>query len=162
MNKKDIKYFVSYAHSNKKAATQFLEMFEEQTGAAKLFNYNRWDDRQLTVGEYWDKEIQEAIKCCEFGLILVSPALLASQYIKNKELPKFLSTDGKRCFPVMLAEVDFERHDLLGLEYLQIFRLDSPKFKEPRAFTACKEKRKEDFVRELFAQVHDWLDGNIT
>ena len=97
MKKKDIKYFVSYAHRNKESASHFLEMFEEQTGAAKLFNYNRWDDRQLTVGESWDKDIQEAIKCCEFGLILVSPALLASHYVKNKELPKFLSSDGKRC-----------------------------------------------------------------
>jgi len=160
MNKKGINYFVSYAHSNKKAALVFLEKFEEQTGAAKLFDYSRWDDRQLTVGEKWDKGIQEAIKKCDFGLILVSPALLASQYVKNKELPKFLSSEGKRCFPIMLAEVDFKRHDLLGLESLQIFRLDFPKFKEPRAFTACKEKRKEDFVRELFAKVHDWLEEN--
>ena len=160
MVKQEVSLFVSYAHANKKAASKFLDMFKEKTSAAKLFRYNYWDDSDLNIGKQWDESIQNAIQRCDFGLLLVSPAFLSSQYVTEKELPHYLDRDGKRCFPVMLAPVDFKRHDLKGLESLQIFRLDSENFQKPRAFTECKGQRKEDFVMELFAQVYDWLEEN--
>lgn len=160
MDKREVKFFVSYAHANKLSAAQFLKLFKEQTGAARSFNYKFWDDNQLVMGEKWNDSIQNALEKCDFGLLLVSPAFLASQYVTEKELPHYLNPGGKRCFPVMLAPVDFKRHDLKGLEKLQIFRLNSESFKSPRSFTECKSQRKEDYVRELFAQIHDWLDEN--
>ena len=60
----------------------------------------------------------------------------------------------------MLAPVDFQRHDLKGLEAKQIYMLDSPDIKEKRAFNDLKTRRKEEFVRELFAKIDDWLAEN--
>ncbi len=80
----------------------------------------------------------EAIDNCDFGLLLISPAYLASKFITEKELPVFVSGE-KLSIPVMLNPVDFTRHDLKGLEKKQIFRLDYEGFKEPRAYVDCKK-----------------------
>jgi hypothetical protein len=157
MNKKSVSFFVSYAHANRSAKDKFLELFLEQTGAAKRFKYSFWQDRDIAVGDDWDQSIKNAITQTDFGLLLVSPSFLGSQYITEKELPCYLESGGKRCFPLMLAQVDFERQDLKGLEKKQIFRLDSSDFKQPRALNDLKLRRKEQFARELFAKIDDWL-----
>jgi len=132
----------------------------EQTGAAKKFEYSFWQDQDISVGDDWDRSIKDAINNTDFGLLLVSPAFLGSQYIKENELPCYLESGGKRCFPLMLAQVDFKRQDLKGLQEKQIYRLDSPDFKQPRAFNDLKPRRKEQFARELFARIDDWLVRN--
>jgi hypothetical protein len=160
MSKKPVSFFVSYAHSNRPAKEKFMELFIDQTGAAKRFEYSFWQDQDVAVGDEWDSSIQNAIRETQFGLLLVSPKFLGSQYITGHELPHYLESGGKKCFPLMLAQVDFKRQDLKGLEEKQIYRLDSPDFKQPRAFNDLKPRRKEQFTRELFAMIDDWLVEN--
>jgi hypothetical protein len=59
--------------------------------------------------------------------------------------------------PIMLTKIDFELHDLKGLEDYQIYRLNSEKFNEPRAYGELKSKRKDDFAWEVFQLIHDKL-----
>jgi len=160
MNKRDVSFFVSYAKANKESAGQFLGHFREQVGAAKRFSYSIWSDHDIAIGADWHKSIQHAIRKTDFGLLLVSPAFLNSEYIGNNELPHYLDMRRKNCFPVMLAKVDLARHDLKGLQERQIFRLDSKDFDQPRAFTETKRHRRIQFVEELFAKVDDWLYEN--
>lgn len=160
MDKKEVSFFVSYAHANESAKKAFMGLFLEQTGAAKRFNYRFWDDQSIVIGDNWQASIEHAMKNADFGLLLISPAFLNSKFINDNELPHYLGVDGKRCFPVMLAPVDFERHDLKGLDEQQIYRLNSSDFKSPRAFNELKGNRKEQFARELFAQIDDWLAQN--
>ncbi len=158
-NKKQrVKYFVSYASRNKKLADEFLGQFKEITKPSKRYEYSCWRDRAILAGENWHEKIQEAISKCDFGLLLISPAFLGSQYIKEHELPYFLGNKGKHVMPVLLQRVSFEKHDLLGLEEKQIFRLEKPGFKEPRAYGELKKARREDFVYEFFLQVEHSLD----
>ena len=155
-----VSFFISYAHANRDAKIKFMELLKEQTGAARNFKYTFWEDEDIAVGDDWDNSIQGAIAKNDFGILLVSPAFLGSKYITESELPRYLEFGGKRCFPIMLAPVDFERHDLRGLEKKQIFSLVSTDFKEPRAFNDLRGRRKEQFVRELFAKIDDWLLEN--
>ena len=161
MAKKKVSFFISYAHKNNAAKNRFMDLFIEQTMAAKDFKYCFWDDKSIMLGDDWHEAIQKAIQNCEFGILLVSPAFLSSKYIVENELPGYLRVDGKRCFPVMISPVDFDRHDLRGLEKKQIFRLGSSDFSQPRAFTELRSSnRKEEFARILFAKIHDWLEEN--
>ncbi len=160
MMKRRVSFFVSYAKANKVAVDQFLQLYREQIGASKRFSYALWTDHEIVVGDNWNQSIQNAIEETDFGILLVSPAFLNSVYIASNELPSYLKASGKRCFPVMLANVDLERHDLKGLEQKQIYRLDSIKLKQPRAFTYLKDLRKAQFVEEFFAKVDDWLHEN--
>jgi hypothetical protein len=156
LEKKRIKFFVSYAHRNNKLATEFVECLQEVLTPSKSYSYDYWKDKELTVGEKWDEQIQEAIDSCDIGLLLISPAFLSSNYITQNELPAFVN--GKPCVPVMLAKVDLERHDLKGLEARQIFRLNRDKFNSPRSYSELKNKRREDFIFELFQAIENKLD----
>lgn len=121
---------------------------------SRRHDYRLWRDTRLILGEEFEKQIREAIDECDFGLLLISPAFLASQFITEKELPAFVSGT-KPSVPVMLQQVDFERHDLKGLENRQIFRLEHPGFTEPRAYGDCKANRRDTFVLQLFGSIED-------
>jgi hypothetical protein len=156
--KQSVAFFVSYARENKQLADKFLNLFDEQIGASKRYDYKKWQDYLILPGENWHEKIQEAIKECDFGLLLISPSFLGSAYIKEYELPHFTGKNAKPVFPVMLRRISFERQDLLGLEEKQIFRLQSNRFKEPRAFSEISAARREDFAYEFFLQVEERLD----
>jgi hypothetical protein len=156
--RKKIKIFVSYARANRDLATRFLEKYREQVGPSKSYKYIFWRDAGILVGERWHDEIQGALKGCDLGLLLVSPAFLGSQYIGEHELPGFVGDDARPLIPVMLQPVDFERHDLKGLKRTQIFRLDSPRFQSPKAYGDCTGRQRNRFVQELFRQVEARLD----
>ncbi len=154
--RKKIKFFVSYAHSNKELASSFLTKLKYQLAPSRKHEYLLWKDTELVVGEEWEKKILEARDNCDFGLLLVSPAFLASKYITEKELPIFVS-GAKSSIPVMLQPVDFLRHDLKGLDKRKIFRLDHEGFKEPRAYGECRKQRRDTFALELFQAIEDKL-----
>ena len=61
----------------------------------------------------------------------------------------------------MLRKVSFERQDLLGLEEKQIYRLESERFKKPRAFSEISSNRREDFAFEFFLKVESRLDKHF-
>jgi hypothetical protein len=154
--RKKIHFFVSYAHSNKALADSFLDKLAEVLAPSRKYDYQLWKDSGLEVGEAWEKQIIAARDHCDFGLLLVSPAFLASRFITEKELPVFVSGE-KASIPVMLQPIDFVRHDLKGLEQRQIFRLNFEGFKEPRAYGECKKHRRDTFVLELFKAIEDKL-----
>ncbi len=156
--KKKIKIFVSYTRANRDLATRFLEKFREQVTPSRNYKYVFWRDAEILVGEKWHDEIQEALMDCNLGLLLVSPAFLGSQYIDEHELPKFVGSNAKPLIPIMLQPVDFERHDLKGLQRAQIFRLDGPRFRSPKSYGECTGLQRDRFAQELFRQVESRLD----
>ena len=162
MDKPQVKFFVSYAKKNHGAKEQFMALFTEQTAVAKRFDYQCWSDKDLCVGDDWRQSIQTALAETDFGLLLVSPAFLGSKFIVEHQLPTYLSHSGKRGVPLMLAPVDFERHELKGLQDKQIYRLHSTDFNAPRAFTELKGQRKAEFSHGVFAQIDDWLAANLS
>ena len=46
-----------------------------------------WYDRNLTAGEEYDREIQEAIACSDAFVLLLSPRILESSYVFSNEIP---------------------------------------------------------------------------
>ena len=156
--KQRIKYFVSYAHRNGALAQDFIERLDDVLAPSKRFEYSRWKDTDLILGEVWEAQITEAIDNCDFGLLLISPAFLASSFITKSELPKFVSGQ-KASVPVMLQPVDFDRHDLKGLEKRQIYRFAPKGSTHPKAYAVCKSHRRDAFVMELFRQIERKLNA---
>lgn len=156
--RKPVGFFVSYARANRRLADTFLSHFQELVRPSRRYHYRFWRDTEILVGESWHREIQEAIAECDLGLLLISPAFLGSQYITEEELPGFVGTRGKPVVPVMLQPVDLDRHDLKGLDRKQVFRLDSDRFRSPKAFGECTGNQRDRFTMELFRQVEARLD----
>lgn len=155
--KQKIQYFVSYAHRNSALAQNFIERLDDVLAPSKRFEYSRWQDTDLILGDEWKAQIIKAIENCDFGLLLISPAFLASSFITKSELPKFVSGE-KASVPVMLQPVDFDRHDLKGLEKEQIFRFAPKGSANPKAYAECRSHRRDAFVLELFRQIERKLE----
>lgn len=106
------------------------------------------------VGDQWQRKILDARDRCTFGLLLVSPAFLSSGFIDENELPSYVGEGRAASIPVMLSKVDFQLHDLKGLEELQIFRYMGRRYSEPRAYGECKSgSPRRDFVFALFQAI---------
>ena len=156
--KQRIELFVSYARSNKNLAKRFLVRYREEVGASKRYDYIFWQDTDILVGEEWHETIGQALKRCDLGVLLISPAFLGSKYIEEKELPRFVGSGTKPLIPIMLQPVVFERHDLKGLKKHHIFRLEGDRFKSPKAYGECTGNQRDRFVQALFREVEERLD----
>ena len=154
-----IRYFISYAHKDTKLKTQLLEPLEQYLNTSKNYYFEAWDDEVIITGEDWHEKIQAAVAGCHFGLLLVSPNFLGSEYIENHELPAFVPINiavpdtGKRVIPLALTPILFDGiMDLKGLEKLQIFHLKTDK--NLKTFQDARTKSTRDkFALELFQQI---------
>ncbi len=78
----------------------FLTVLEQQ-GVIKF-----WDDSQLQSGVPWEDQIKEALESARAGLLLVSQDFLASEFVREIELPRLLEAaekQGKKIFWIHLT-----------------------------------------------------------
>ena len=143
-----VPYFLSYAHSDSADAERIRSVLEPLLQSSARFEFGEWIDRRILPGEQWRAEITGALEHSRFGLLLLSPAFLASQFITTEELPRLLAKP--LVVPVELQRILFDGSlDLKGLENRQVFR-DS----KGRSFDECRAMpARRDFARELFSQI---------
>jgi WD40 repeat protein len=114
------RFFVSYAHDDARPKTELLRSLQPLLKTHSRATFELWTDTEILPGKLWRTEIQNALEGCDFGLLLVSPAFLASQFITKEELQYLL--EYKRVIPVALKPVLFDgTMNLKGLEDRQIF-----------------------------------------
>lgn len=154
--KRRVQFFLSYAHDDRALVDPFLRELEKQYGAAANYEYRVWRDGQILLGARWRESIDAAIRECDFGLVLVSPTLLGSEFVRDHELPHFVGERAvKPVLPVGLDRVDFRRHDLRGLHEHQIF-LNGGRF-----FGELRSRERRAFALELFLRIEDRLDASF-
>jgi hypothetical protein len=144
------RFFVSYARKDSRLVSGLLDLLAPLFKASRAIDYTVWEFRQLLVGERWDERIQAEIAACDFGLLCLSPEFLASDYIRENEIPALLRREG--IVPVGLKPVDFKLHDWLTLDAYQRFRLRSPRGGE-RWFSELRGADRDAFALELFRQI---------
>jgi hypothetical protein len=105
----DFTVFICYARKDNDDAdpnTRWLDRLMEQLEPLGLQNEARaWSDQQIEMGDFWDAAIQEKLRKAKAAVLLLSPAFLASKYIKNSELPVLLKRakdDGLKILPVIV------------------------------------------------------------
>jgi hypothetical protein len=82
------KLFISYSRKDARWLERldvFLKPFEAR-GRMLV-----WTDRELLVGEDWELAISRALAEAAVALLLVTPDFLASEYIRQRELPMLLA-----------------------------------------------------------------------
>ena len=170
LEKRHVRLFVSYAHLDNEHP--FPRVFDLLGELDKLFEPSRhyridpWTDHQILMGEKWDQEIQRALRECDFGLLMVSPSFLSRKYIREVELPVFVGGPDesalKPLLPVGLAPVDFQNHDLCGLEDHQVFRGGMER-RAGKFFSELGNRRhRERFAKQLFEAIITRLDKHFT
>lgn len=160
--RKKINFFISYAHKSGRLADSLLSELQELMRPSRAYEYHLWHDSKIVIGENWRQQIFDARDNCDFGLLLISPAFLSSEFIVEHELSHFLGDGRAMSVPVLLSRVDFQLHDLHGLEHLQIFRYQGNRYREPRAFGECRNGQpRRDFVFTLYQTIEAKLSKNI-
>ena len=153
MSKRTVRYFISYTRDDKKLPDKLLTELRKKLGADADYDFQPWRDTDILVGTDWNDSIQTALKECDFGLLLVSPAFLGKKYITEKELPHFVGGD-KPCVPVTLSRLDFDEMDLKGLAPSQFFGLVPKNDVHPRSFEECRTQQdKSEFSLDLYRKI---------
>lgn len=86
--------FISYAHKDnedsnlsKRWLDRLLEHLEPLVAQNKV---SVWSDTQIESGQHWHETLQAQLQTAKVAVLLISPAFLASRYIRNSELPGLL------------------------------------------------------------------------
>ena len=161
VGKRTVRYFISYAHRDEKLKNELDLWLGDLLGNASDYDFKPWQDGDILIGKDWHEEIQAAIQACDFGLLLISPAFLHSNYISTEELQHFVAADplgpkpNKLAVPVALSAVPLDGSlDLKGLKTRQIFTDAGRKAFEERS----GQKTRKDFAVQLFRKIIQLLD----
>ena len=118
-----MKIFISYAHKDEELKNDLLVMVKgiERRNIIKI-----WHDRKIEPGQAWREAIQNAMKTCEMGLLLISPDFIASDFIHNVELRELLkrrAEGGLLVIPIILRDCLWKSE--LGLGEIQALPQDA-------------------------------------
>jgi uncharacterized LabA/DUF88 family protein len=101
--------FISYAHKDNEGrdpSKRWLDRLLEQIQPLVLQNQvSTWSDTEIEIGEHWHESIQTQLQNAKVAVLLISPAFLASKYIRNSELPGLLmkvKQKGVTVLPIVL------------------------------------------------------------
>ncbi len=93
--------FICYAHKDQSFLDRLLIHLAPLEDDLSI-----WSDQRLEIGDRWDDDIKTTLRTVKAAILLVSPAFLASKYIKNSELPVLLhraQEQGVKILPVVVS-----------------------------------------------------------
>ena len=93
-----IRFFVSYAHEDAALKERLLGRLVTFFATQPNEVLKQWSDAEILPGKKWREEIRKEMKACDCGLLLVSPALLASKFIVQEELAYLLRNSPRESF----------------------------------------------------------------
>ena len=112
-DRRTLKGFISYAEADTRLVTPFVDLMKQRLAILKDFEVDAWWARQhLLVGHDWRDEIDVAMAESDFGLFLVSPAFLGSEFIEDVELQHFMARTDALLFPIGQTTVNLHTSNM--------------------------------------------------
>jgi TIR domain len=91
------KVFLSYSHKDEKYLQEFMPYLKS---LADRWLIDAWSDKRIEPSERWHDEIRTAIDSAAVAVLLVSQDFLASDYIRDYEVPPLLRAREEEKVPV--------------------------------------------------------------
>ena len=148
--------FISYAHKDNEdanASNRWLDRLLEHIQPLVMQDQvHIWSDQGIETGDLWHDSIQHTLQHSKVAILLVSPAFLASKYIRNSEMPVLLMNakkEGVVILPIIVrhclfAETKFKYPDPVeGPEVLSlsVFQAANPPSKPLNAMSEHEQDR---------------------
>lgn len=116
--KQPARVFISYSHKDTEWKDKLMVQMAPLLRQQKIVV---WDDTQIQPGTRWEKEIEVNLQLSKVFLFLISPDLLNSSFVMDKELPLALSKekDGSAVVipvvvrPCLWKDTDFSKFQAL-------------------------------------------------
>ena len=145
-----VKLFLSWAHADQVLKEDLVSRLTPRLKNVKRHDFARWEDSHILAGVEWGEEIDSRFDESDYVIQLVSPAFLASDFIRDHEIPGRGKTPHKPTLPLMLKNVplngDYEFH---GIDKHQIFFLRGANGK-PRVYGDLRrDTQKDRFANEF-------------
>jgi len=145
-----VKLFLSWAHADHALKEDLVSRLTPRLKNVKKHNLDWWEDSLIISGEEWEEEIYSRFNEGDYIVQLVSHSFLASDFIRDHEIPGLGKTPRKPILPLMLKSVplngDYEFH---GIDKHQIFFLRGANGK-PRVYGDLRrDAQKDSFANEF-------------
>lgn len=104
--------FISYSHGDdeQRRWVERLGVFLDAVRGELPLDV--WDDRRIGSGEQWRSEIESAVSKAAAAILLVGPGFLASEFIRETELPPILraaDANSLRLYPLVVAYAPWQQ-----------------------------------------------------
>jgi hypothetical protein len=99
--------FISYSHKDEK----WLKSLNEMLVPLVRGGLNIWSDQRIRPGDDWRQAIEDELAKATVAILLVSPAFLASEFIRNNELPPLLAAARQNGLRVLWIPVSTCLHE---------------------------------------------------
>lgn len=137
-NEEQRRAFISYSRINKEFTTKLVK-------GLRSGGYPVWFDlMDIPTGSRWDDEVEKALRECSIFMIILTPASIASENVKDEI--GYAIDHGKRILPVLLEECDVP----LRLRRFQYVDFTTKSFEE--GFESAKELL-GDLIQEVSVPV---------
>ena len=108
--------FVSYSHMDKAWLEKLKIMYKPLPWGKDA---TVWDDTLIQPGGEWEKAIGDSLAAAEVAVLLVSPNFLASDFIREKELPRILDAARRKQILVLWVLLAASFYEAVGLQIYQ-------------------------------------------
>lgn len=154
----DIKLFLSWAHDDAEAKDSFFKLLKTRLRTAKNHAFTWWVDSFILPGEEWKGEILTQLAEADYVVQLISPSFLASDFIRDYEIPGVGEAPLKKTLPIMLVDVPLDG----TMEFHQIDRrqIYCGNSNEPHSYVSCEtDYQRNQFVDGFFSRIIDRVEG---
>lgn len=110
----DFTVFISYAHEDNESPEPSKQWLNRLLKHLKPLVFqkqvNAWSDTAIKPGERWQEAISKQLQTAKVAVLLVSPDFMASEFIRNNELPMLLKKaeeNGLTVLPIILRRSSF-------------------------------------------------------
>jgi hypothetical protein len=141
--------FLSWSHQDLALKEDLLRRLTPSLAILRGLRVGWWEDSDLLIGEDLRSAIVSKLGSCDYGVLLLSPAYMASPFVAAYELPRFVGPAAdKGALPVALRPLPLDgSRELRGIEQVMIFRYRG------KAFSELNGAGRDGFAGELATQV---------
>ncbi len=99
------KLFISCSH---KDAAWLARVMEHLAALERWRLISAWSDSQIEIGADWEDKINAELTDAKVAVVLVSPSLLASRYVWEREMPSIINhtKDGMQLLRLIVRPCD--------------------------------------------------------